>query len=230
VPDGLTRRAQFFIGGHCVKVGSRRWRVGRHRDRWLEAGIPEPVIDRVAVYGERWGGLVVPPSPEYEGGPRFLHPDMPQCLDDEGWWFECGMQRFSVPWAFMIGPAGEFGIYGASNRWTPLHASIEGWLESLALTRHASTWAQQITKLRGDAVDTIALDGLEPVAEVTGLADTWWRGADSLVAVYAGEAECFSRPAFRRAYIYAGLDEWGRHGDDVISGRAGPRSSAGLPS
>src|SRR5690348_3224833 len=49
-----------------------------------------------------------------------------------GWWFEAGLQRTAVPYSFMIGPAGEFGIH--AQRWVPLHASIEGWVESLALT------------------------------------------------------------------------------------------------
>ncbi|WP_194838723.1 hypothetical protein [Nocardia sp. XZ_19_369] len=36
----------------------------------------------------------------------------------------------------------------------------------------------------------------EPVTEVRGLADTWWRGSDSLVAIYTGEAECFGAQKF----------------------------------
>jgi hypothetical protein len=110
----------------------------------------------------------------------------------------------------MIGPAGEFGIHAGD--WVPLHASIEGWVESLALADHAAMWAKQITKVTGDKLDDIALDGYEPVREVMGLADTWWRGTDSLVAIYTGEAECLSFPAGRTARIYSGLDEWGLRG------------------
>lgn len=81
----------------------------------------------------------------------------------------------------MIGPAGEFGIH--AERWTPRHATIEGWVESLALHHEAAMWAKQITRVTGDDVDGIALDAHEPVPEVRGLADTWSRGSDSLVAV-----------------------------------------------
>ena len=45
--------------------------------------------------------------------------------------------------------------------------------------------------------------------EVKGLADNWWRGTDSLVAVYSGEAECLSFPAARTALIYSGLEDTG---------------------
>ncbi len=56
------------------------------------------------------------------------------------------------------------------------------------------------------------LDGFEPVREVRGLADTWWRGTDSLVAVYTGEARALSFPRGRSAVIYSGLDAWGLRG------------------
>ncbi|MFI6250601.1 hypothetical protein [Streptomyces sp. NPDC051016] len=115
-----------------------------------------------------------------------------------------------MPYSFMIGPGDEFGIQ--AERWTPLHATVEGWIESLALAHHASMWARRITRVTGDDVDGIALDGYEPVPEVRGLADTWWRGRDSLVAVYSGEAECLSFPGGRSALIYSGLDEWGLRG------------------
>ncbi|MGA5820126.1 hypothetical protein ACPC54_19945 [Kitasatospora sp. NPDC094028] len=48
--------------------------------------------------------------------------------------------------------------------------------------------------------------------EARGLADTWWRGTDSLVAVHTGEAEACSWPAGRTAWIYSGLDAWGLRG------------------
>ena len=38
------------------------------------------------------------------------------------------------------------------------------------------------------------LDGFEPVPEVQGLPATWWRGTDSLIAVYRGEASGFDAP------------------------------------
>ncbi|GAA0369115.1 hypothetical protein GCM10010151_68810 [Actinoallomurus spadix] len=52
----------------------------------------------------------------------------------------------------------------------------------------------------------------DAVPEVAGSADTWWRGGDSLVALYTGEAEHFAVPRYRTALIYSGLDDWGLRG------------------
>ncbi|MFI8190906.1 hypothetical protein ACIF8T_19185 [Streptomyces sp. NPDC085946] len=208
VPDGLTRRARGFVGVHGIRVDVRP--VADHRQWWLDRDVPPAVIDRMAAFGERWGGLLLPPAPEYDGGPKYFEPDSPEGSASEGWWFEAGTQRTAVPYSFMIGPGGEFGIH--ADRWVPLHATVEGWVESLALAHHAAMWAERVTKVTGDDVDRIALDACEPVREVRGLADTWWRGTDSLVAIYSGEAECFSFPRGRTALVYSGLDEWGLRG------------------
>ena len=103
----------------------------------------------------------------------------------------------SMAYEFMIGPGGEFGIQ--NERWTPLHAGIEGWVESLALAHHAARWAKSITKIVGDAVDDLELEGCEPVPEIQGIMDNWWRGTDSLMAVYRGEADCLTAPQCREA-------------------------------
>jgi hypothetical protein len=42
--------------------------------------------------------------------------------------------------------------------------------------------------------------------------DTWWRGKDSLVALYRGEAVGLDAPQCLEAHIYEGLDQWGLHG------------------
>ncbi|WP_460068067.1 hypothetical protein [Streptomyces sp. YKOK-I1] len=208
VPDGLTRRARSFVSAHGVKIDTKS--IEEHRQWWLERDIPAAVIDRMSAYQRRWGGLALPPAPQYGGGPRYFHPDAPEGSPSEGWSFEAGDQRTAVPYSFTIGPNGEFGIH--SDRWTPLHATVEGWVESVALAHHASLWAKQITRVTGNDVDGIALDTYEPVREVEGMADGWWRGTDSLVAVYSGEAECLSFPAARTVLIYSGLDEWGLRG------------------
>ncbi|MFF4402151.1 hypothetical protein [Streptomyces sp. NPDC001480] len=205
VPDRLTRRARNFVSVHGIKVDVRP--VEEHRQWWLDRDVPSAVIDRMATFEARWGGLLLPPAPQYDGGPKYFDPDSPEGSPAEGWWFEAGTQRTAVPYSFMIGPGGEFGIH--AGRWVPLHTTVEGWVESLALAHHAAMWAKQVTKATGDDVDRIALDSYEPVREVRGLADTWWRGTDSLVAIYSGEAECFSFLRGRTALIYSGLDEWG---------------------
>ncbi|MFI7677113.1 hypothetical protein [Actinophytocola sp. NPDC049390] len=198
VPDGLTQRARWFVGAHGVRVDALD--VASWRERWLGFGIPAEEIDRVDVYQRRWGGLVLPPAPMYEGGPRYLNADTPEPSPDDGWWFEAGEQRTAVPFGFMVGPTGEFGIHG--NHWVPLHATVEGWVESLALAHHATTSAQSITRLTGDEVETVDLDDYELVPEVEGLADSWWRDDDTLVAVYTGEAEAFGFPQDRTTFVY----------------------------
>jgi hypothetical protein len=154
-------------------------------------------------------GLRFPLLRTRTAAPRILNPDISDGSPAGGWWFEAGVQRTAVPYTFMIGPHGEFGVHG--DRWTPLHSTIEGWVESVALAHHASTWAKTITKVTGQDVDALQLDAYEAIAEVAGLADTWWRGGDSLVAIYMGEAEYMAAPQCRTAFIYSGLDTWGLH-------------------
>ncbi|BCJ65676.1 hypothetical protein [Polymorphospora rubra] len=164
VPEGLTRRARLVVSAHGVRADVPD--VEQYRPRWLELGVPASEISRTAAFQQRWGGLVLPPAPAYDGGPRYFDVDTPDgspapTLDGSmmhGWWFEAGPQRTAVPYLFMIGPAGEFGIH--AQRWVPLHATIEGWVESLALARHAAKWARQITMVTGDAVDSLGWTGL----------------------------------------------------------------------
>ncbi|WP_250002119.1 hypothetical protein [Actinoplanes sp. M2I2] len=217
VPDGLTRRARSLVVAHGVQADLPD--LEQHRSAWLESGIPAAEIDRAVAFQRRWGGLVLPPAPQYDGGPRYFQADTPDSSPTEaadgspvpGWWFEAGQQRTAVPYSFMIGPTGEFGIHDG-RRWVPLHASIEGWIESLALAHHAANWAKQITKVTGEALDHLELRDFEPVAEVRGLADVWWRGTDSLIAIYSGEFRCLGAPVNRTGLIYSGLDEWGLSG------------------
>jgi hypothetical protein len=198
VPDGLTQRARSFVRSHCVRVDALD--VASLREQWLGFGIPAEEIDRVDTYQRRWGGLVLPPAPMYDGGPRYLNADTPEPSPDDGWWFEAGLQRTAVPYGFMIGPTGEFGIHG--DHWVPLHATVEGWVESLALAHHAVSSAHRITRLTGDDVEVVDLDEYELVPEVEGLADSWWRDDDTLIAVYAGEAEAFAAPESRTTIVY----------------------------
>lgn len=206
--DGLSRRAWGFLQAHGVRVPVADLRPGR--DRWLQSGVPDEEIERVLRFQDRWGGAALPPAPEYEGGPLILSAGLPE-RDVGGWWFPAGGQRCSMAYGFSIGPGGEFGI--RAKEWTPLHASIEGWVESLALAHDAARWAETVTKVRGEGVDAIDLNGFELVPEVQGLADSWWRGDDSLIAFYRGEADFFATPQYRVAYIYGGLEEWVLTGD-----------------
>lgn len=208
-PAGLSRRARNFVEVDGIRVPHQD--IRHHRSAWIEHGIPAAEIDRAAAFQDRWGGLALPPAPFYEGGPRILDADCPEGSAAEGWWFPAGNCRVSMAYGFLIGPDGSFGI--DAYRWTPLHASTVGWVESLALAAHARHWAKNITKITGKAVESLDLDGYEPVSEVQGLTDTWWRGTDSLIAIYRGEAVGLDAPQCLQAHVYGGLDEWGLHGN-----------------
>ncbi|PXX55617.1 hypothetical protein DFR70_12186 [Nocardia tenerifensis] len=199
--ERLTRRGEWFVSAQCVRVESPS--LEKLRGQWLEFGIPATQVARVLDFQRRWGGLVLPPSVDYEGGPKMLWGDMLAEESKRVGWFEAGIQRVSMAYDFLIGPAGEFGI--DTGRWVPLHASIEGWIESVALAHHASTWAQQLSTIRGDAIDDLPPRDFEPVPEVRGLADMWWRGPDSLIAIHTGEAVGFDQPRLRVARVYGGL-------------------------
>lgn len=199
VPDGLTRRARDFVAVHGIKIDVQP--VLELREWWRARGIPEPVIDRMVAYQQRWGGLILPPGEAYGGGPKYFRSDVPERLSEDGWWCEAGDPRASVPYLFMIGPADEFGIY-ANGRWTALHRTVEGWVESLALAAHASQSADKISRVSGDDVDRLDLTGFQPVHEVAGLTDNWWRRPGTLIAIYSGPPE-HSGPR-RTALIYSG--------------------------
>jgi len=125
---------------------------------------------------------------------------MPEMTWSGEWWFDAGDQRFSMGTGSASGPDGQFGIDDGLRR-VILHESVAGWVESLALAHLASYWAPQITKVRGSAVDRLDLSGLQPFPEVAGAADTWWKGADTVIAMYRGEADLFSNPKLQIATI-----------------------------
>ncbi|MFG3393767.1 hypothetical protein [Streptomyces parvus] len=207
-PGGLSRRAQAFVAVDGIRFPRQDLR--KHRDAWTGYGIPAAEVERAAAFQDRWGGLALPPAPFYEGGPRILGADLPEGSAAAGWSFPAGDCRVSMAYGFMIGPDGAFGIH--AHRWTPLHATTDGWVESLALAAHARRWAKTVTRLTGEAAAALDLGGYEPVPEVQGVTDTWWRGRDSLVALYRGEAVGLDAPQCLEAHIYGGLDARGLHG------------------
>ncbi|WP_367827344.1 hypothetical protein [Streptomyces sp. LMG1-1-1.1] len=85
-------------------------------------------------------------------------------------------------------------------------------MESLALASHARRSAKTITRITGEAVDSLDLEGYEPVPEVRGMTDPWWRGKDSLIALDRGLAVGMDAPGCLEAHVYSGLDEWGLQG------------------
>lgn len=216
-PSGLTRRAASFVRVHGARITT--WSSEQHVAHWTQLGRPRPAIDQLVRFQERWGGLALPPAASYEGGPDVLDADDPD-MDDDGLVFSPGYPRCSVPYSYALDDQGRFGLCG-SSRWVPLHASIEGWVEALALTYLARETASVVRRLSGEAatemIDRVA--GFSPVAEVAGLADNWWRLPDVLVAVYTGEARFFGGRANPTIYTYEGVHDAG-----MTSAANGPRS------
>lgn len=73
--------------------------------------------------------------------------------------------------------------------------------------------AKTVERLHGDEVDELELGGFEPVVEVKGLADTWWKGSRSYMSIYRGESLAAAGAGGRhtpasRALIYSGTPGW----------------------
>jgi hypothetical protein len=51
------------------------------------------------------------------------------------------------------------------------------------------------------------LSSMEPFVEVAGVSDGWWCGADTVIAVYRGEAWLLGRPEEQIATVYSGITE-----------------------
>ncbi|MGW4948035.1 hypothetical protein ACWEOZ_41330 [Actinoplanes sp. NPDC004185] len=169
------------------------WTVEQHQRHWTALGRPASAVDQLVAHQQRWGGLVLPPAADYEGGPFDLSADDPDA-DDDGVVFTVGRPRCSVPYAFAVDRDGRFGICGSGYPWVALHASIDGWVESLALTYAAREEARLVRRVTGTEADDLlaSLAAQPPIAAVAGLADSWWRVPDGFVSVSRGESLCLS--------------------------------------
>lgn len=198
----MTRRAQYFVDVHGHRLDGGMGDAVR--DNWQRHGIPAAVVQQIAEFETQWGGLLLPPAPRYDGGPKTLRSGMPEIGTTGEWWFDAGDQRCSMGYSFCVGPRGEFAIEDGRGR-TVLHDSVAGWVESLALAYSAALWAPHITTVHGTAVQDLDLSRMEQFPEVAGVSDTWWRGEETVIAVYRGEAQLFGDPALQVGTIYSGI-------------------------
>ncbi|WP_232667199.1 hypothetical protein [Pseudonocardia sp. TRM90224] len=211
LPPGLSRRAERLLATSAVWIDPADLvDIDAFREQWEnDLGVPSEVIDRMKAFQAMWGGLILPPMPlddSYDGGPRVLEATDPLWIDDlsrPGWWFDAGPARTALAATFVIGPDGTFGH--EDDRVVPLHASIAGWVEAVALAYAAMERAETITRYSGDAVADVDLTGMEPVPETAGLADTWWYRPDTLVSIHTGCAELYTIPGSRTAHVYTGI-------------------------
>lgn len=200
----LTPSARSFVYSHGVRTEPRL--LDQYREDWIGHGIPVDVVDRAVAIQRLWGGLVLPPGPFYDGGARYFDVGGFERSESGEWLFEIGPSRTAVPYGFMIGPEGAFGI--ATTRWVPLHGTIEGWIESVSLAHDAFVYAERVTRYTGTRVETIDFTELEPIEVIAGITDRWWRGDDVLVARSSGEAEAFDAPQSRVALRFTGDLNW----------------------
>lgn len=182
------------------------WTADQHRRHWHRHGRSDAAIEHLAEYQMRWGGLELPPTREYEGGPRVLDADDLTDEEGRGSCFTAGEQRCSMAYAFMVDGAGRFGIVG-DKTWVPLHGSVAGWVEAAALAHFAAALPAEVRLATGPRIDGLPERyRLRPVREVDGVTDGWWYGDDMLLAIYRGEARFFGNPAYQTAYLYADVD------------------------
>ncbi|SEN21161.1 hypothetical protein [Nonomuraea pusilla] len=159
-------------------------------------------------YQARWGGLALPELavPLYDGGVAVMVADDPGDTEGVGPCFTAGTDYYSVAHWFCVDLQGRFGILYES--WVPLHSSVSGWIEARALADAAQrmhrveVWKGREAANRARALID-ALPGLIEVPEVQGLADNWWQGDGTLLAVYEGEAKVFWSQEAAFAALYA---------------------------
>jgi hypothetical protein len=203
-PFALSPRAQRF-----VQEKGRRENVSTAeelREHWRKRGKTGPLIDKMVGYHARWGGLALPELavPLYDGGLAVMYGDDPDDTEGVGPCFTAGTDHYSVAHWFCVDLQGRFGVL--YEDWVPLHSSVSGWIEACALADAAQTM-HQIRVWRGDEARQAqnlveALPGLTSVPQVEGVADNWWQGDGTLLAIYEGEAKLFrdERASFTAVY------------------------------
>ncbi len=191
-PTGLSLRARRFLATRATR--QEVFSPHQHREHWRSQGLAEDLVERLAGFHDRWGGLTLPPTRYYEGGPVCLDADLPALVDGLGWCIEAGDPRSSVPFGFYLDGAGSFGVAG--ERFVALHESLEGWIEACALEDAAAGW-DLVARRSGDVRELLTtwvprVGPLTPVAEVRGVADSWWRGDGVMLWICSGEARLYA--------------------------------------
>lgn len=191
-PAGLSLRAQKFLATFGTRTTAPS--ADEQRAHWRSYQVPEAGVELAAAYQDRWGGLVLPETAHYDGGPACLSADMPTQHDGFGWCITAGPGRDSVPYGFYVDQHGRFGV--SWTRRVPLHGSVEGWVEACALEHAATDW-DLVARRTGDLRELMTtwvprVGPLTPVPEVHGLADAWLRGDGVMVWICTGEYRLFA--------------------------------------
>jgi hypothetical protein len=190
-PTGLSLRARRFLAARATRREALS--PDRHREHWRAQHLPEPVVELCASFQERWGGLSLPPTTHYDGGPTCLAADRPRQVDGLGWCLEAGQARAPVPYGFYVDEAGRYGV---EWKWqVPLHETVEGWVEACALEDAAGGW-DLVARSTGQVNELLTtwlpqVGPLAPLPEVRGIADTWWQGDGVIVRICSGLAQLY---------------------------------------
>jgi hypothetical protein len=201
--DALSRRALTFVQAHGERVTSNR--AQRSADQWVEQGFDEVLVLRAVAYERRWGDLYLPPSMLFNGGPKYLGPDLLAGNWSDGGFIEAGSARFSVFYDFLLGPDGAFGVGG--TEFIPLYASVEEWIESLALEYGVRRVAKEIRKLNGSEVLSLDLSAMLPFPGVSGLSESWFIDAERVVFVSRGISLISGHPEDLVAIVYSDIPD-----------------------
>lgn len=129
----LSPRAASFVQVHGVRIPT--WAIEQHKDHWGELGRPVDAVKQLIEHQRRWGGLVLPPASEYEGGPYDLDADDPD-FDDDGLVFSVGRPRFSMPYASpWTGRASSASAVPATPGYLSMRLLTAGWRVLRCYTR-----------------------------------------------------------------------------------------------
>jgi len=204
LPEGvLSPRALSFVRAHGQRKPSNR--AQRSAAQWIEQGLDQDLVQRAIDYERRWGDLYLPPSVFYNGGPKYLGPDLLVGRWSDGGYLEAGPARFSVFYDFLLGPDGAFGV--GDIEFVPLYASVEGWIESLALENEIRSAANEIRKLRGSEISSLDFSTMSPFPGVSGISESWLIDDERIVFVSRGISFISGHPDDVVAIVYSGIPD-----------------------
>ncbi|TDC77963.1 hypothetical protein E1193_21485 [Micromonospora sp. KC606] len=204
LPAGvLSRRALSFVRAHGQRKPSNR--AQRFAEQWIKQGLDRALVQQAIDYERRWGDLYLPPSVLYNGGPKYLGPDLLVGRWSDGGYIEAGPARFSVSYDFLLGPDGAFGI--GDIEFIPLYASVEGWIESLALENEVRSVANEIRKLRGPEVSSLDFSAMLPFPGIPGLSESWLMDDGQIVFVSRGISLISGHLDDVVAIVYSGIPD-----------------------
>jgi hypothetical protein len=179
--------------------------VQRSAAQWIAQGLDEALVQRAADYERRWGDLYLPPSMFFNGGPRYLGPDVLAGRWSDGGYIEAGPARYSVSYDFLLAADGTFGV--ADIEFVPLYASVEDWIESLALEHEVRRLATEARTFTGPEVPSLDLATMSPFPGVSGLSESWLIDAERVVFVSRGMSLVSHYPDDVVAVVYSGIPD-----------------------